>query len=177
MAGTLCLRRGVSCSGLSLRRAVLISQFSKELVGHWSPGSASPHGGGLGAICSEPTLRLFRHLSSLVPDPFMCLVLSRHVCVRYPGTGLGGQQRRAAPHFTDGVFEACLGHAVKKLRVPHTVLIPVIYLPKASERTWLSPEAPVRAQSPSFSVHWSLATPWMPHPTPDMVMEGFKAAV
>ena len=91
-----------------------------------SPGSASPHGGGLNAICSEPTLRLFRHLSSLVPDPFMCLVLSRHVCVRYPGTGLGGQQGRAAPHFTDGIFEACLGHGAKKLRVPNTVLIPVI---------------------------------------------------
>lgn len=138
-AGTICLRRGVSCSGLSLQGAVLISQFSKELVGHWSPGSASPHGGGLGSVCSEPTLRLFRHLSSSssVPDPLMCFAVSRHVWVHYPGTGLSGQQGRATPHFTDGVFEACPGQAAGKLWVPLTVLILVIYLPMAPKRAWL----------------------------------------
>ena len=111
------------------------------------------------------TLRLFRHLSSSsVPDPLMCFAVSRHVWVHYPGTGLSGQQGRATPHFTDGVFEACPGHAAGKLWVPHTVLILVIYLPEAPERAWLGSlqKLQLEAQSPSFSVHWSLARPWTP---------------
>lgn len=50
-----------------------------------------------------------------------------------------------APHFTDGVFEACPGHTAGKLWVPHTVLILVFNLPEGL--TWLSPETPVSPDS------------------------------
>lgn len=79
--------------------------------GYWSPGGAGPHGGGFRSICSEPTLRLFRHLSSNPhPELTVRFVAHRHVWVRCPMMGWGwgvGEQDRATPHFTDGQFEAC----------------------------------------------------------------------
>lgn len=68
----------------------------------------------------------------------MCLVLSRHAVFDIQGQAWVVSSAGLLPHFTDGVFEACLGQVSEEAPVPHTVLIPVIYLPKASERTWLS---------------------------------------
>lgn len=69
------------------------------------------------SICSEPTLRLFRHLSSSA-HPRTCNVLRalQHVQVHYPVTGLGGQQSRSTLHFTD-VEHAAHSHTARKLWV------------------------------------------------------------